>query len=301
MDLRNLRAFVEVVRRGGFTEASRVIFTTQSTVSKSVKQLEGELGIRLLDRVGAKITMTGAGEIVFRRAVQMLAIRDDLVAEIGELRGLERGVLRVGLPAVGSDALFAPVFSAFRSRYPGVDIHLVEGGSRHLEDVLRAGEVEVAGLLQPVPDEFERLPVRNEPVVALCSRSHPLAGRKGVDLGELSGEPFILFDPGFTLHDILVAACARCGFTPRVVAESSQISFMLKLAAGCLGITFLPKLIAELRDDEDVAQMELSDTSISWDMTLAWRRGAFLSRAAGAWLALAAEMGICLPATGEET
>src|SRR5271170_2972465 len=120
MELRNLRAFVEVVRRGGFTEASKVVFTTQSTVSKSVKQLEDELNIKLLDRIGTKSTMTAAGEIVFRRAMQMLAVRDDLVAELDELRGLKRGALRVGLPAVGSDALFAPIFSAFRSRYPGV-------------------------------------------------------------------------------------------------------------------------------------------------------------------------------------
>jgi DNA-binding transcriptional LysR family regulator len=93
----------------------------------------------------------------------MLAVRDDLLTELDELYGLKRGALRVRLPAVGSDELFAPVFSAFRSRYPGVDIQLIEGGSRLLESVLHAGDVEIAGLLQPVPSEFDSVPVRWSP------------------------------------------------------------------------------------------------------------------------------------------
>jgi DNA-binding transcriptional LysR family regulator len=219
----------------------------------------------------------------------MLAVRDDLVAELDDVRELKRGTLRVGLPAVGSDALFAPIFASFRSRYPGVEIQLIEGGSRHLEEVLRAGHVEIAGLLQPVPEEFDRVAVLNEPVVAVCSRSHPLASREAVELQNFSGEPFILFDSKFTMHDIVVNACLRRGFSPKVVAESSQISFMLRLAAGGLGITFMPRLIAELRDQQDLAIIRLKDKSMYWNMTLAWRRGSFLSRAATAWLEVAAE------------
>lgn len=291
MELRNLRVFVEVVRRGGFTRASKAVFATQSTVSKSVKQLEEALGVRLLDRIGTKATLTTAGDIVFRRAMQMLAVRDDLVAELDELQGLKRGALRVGLPALGSDALFAPTFTAFRSQYPGIDIHLVEGGSRHLEAVLRAGDVEIAGLLQPVPDEFERTPIRNEPIVALCARGHPLAKFRAVDFREMAGQPLILFGPGFTMHDIIVDACARSGFSPKVVAESSQISFVAKLVAGGLGIAFMPKVTADLCRQDDIALIGLKDGAMSWNMTLAWRRGAFLSPAATAWLALATDMG----------
>src|ERR1700678_3077603 len=119
MELRTLRAFVEVVRQGGFSQAAKTVFATQSTVSKAVKQLEDELGFSLLDRAGHRSTLTAAGEIVYRRALVMLAERDDLVAELAELRGLKRGVLRIGLPPIGSDIVFAPIFAVYRSRYPG--------------------------------------------------------------------------------------------------------------------------------------------------------------------------------------
>jgi DNA-binding transcriptional LysR family regulator len=67
MEIRTLRAFVEVVKQGGFSQAAKVVFATQSTVSKAVKQLEDEFGVLLLDRVGHRSTLTAAGEIVYRR------------------------------------------------------------------------------------------------------------------------------------------------------------------------------------------------------------------------------------------
>src|SRR5258707_12448715 len=97
LDFRRLRLFVEVVRQGGFSQAAKVVFATQSTVSKAVKQLEDELGMPLLDRVGHRSTLTAAGDMVYRRALRMLADRDDLLAELDELRGLKRGILRLGL------------------------------------------------------------------------------------------------------------------------------------------------------------------------------------------------------------
>ena len=113
MELRTLRAFVEVVRQGGFTQAAKKVFATQSTVSKAIKHLEDEIGVPLLDRIGHRSKLTAAGEIVYQRALRMLAERNDLMAELDQLRGLKRGTLRLGLPPVGSSMLFAPLFATF--------------------------------------------------------------------------------------------------------------------------------------------------------------------------------------------
>lgn len=116
MNLRTLRAFVEVVRQGGFSQAADVVSLTQSTVSKAVKTLEEELGTPLLNRLGHRNELTAAGEIAYRRALVMLAERNDLIAEINDLRGLKRGVLRIGLPPVGCGVLFAAMFATYRTR-----------------------------------------------------------------------------------------------------------------------------------------------------------------------------------------
>ncbi|WP_139973388.1 MULTISPECIES: LysR family transcriptional regulator [Brucella/Ochrobactrum group] len=286
MNLRSFQAFVEVVRQGGFSAAAKTINATQSTVSKAVRQLEDELGLVLLDREISPSRLTTAGEIVFRRAIAMLAEKDDMLAELGELRGLKRGLLKLGLPPIGSSVLFAPVFAAYTKLYPEIDIQLVEHGSRRLEELLLAGDVELAASLLPVEDSFEWQDVRCEPVVALLPTDHVLAHGDGVSLQEIASLPFILFESGFALNHIILDACRSHGFSPNVAVRSSQIDFIVELVAAGMGIGFLPKMIAEQRHHPGVRIHGINGADVNWHLALIWRKGAFLSHAARAWLEL---------------
>ncbi|WP_336800201.1 LysR family transcriptional regulator [Kaistia sp. MMO-174] len=290
MEFRTLRAFVEVVRQGGFSQAAKTVFATQSTVSKAVKQLEEEIGVPLLDRIGHRSVLTVAGEVVYRRGVRLLADRDDLLAELDEIRGLKRGALRLGLPPVGSSTLFAPLFALYRQRYPGIDVRLVEHGSAQLAESLRAGEIDFAGALIPTSEEFDWQVVRREPLVALVPASHPLVGRRSVTLADLRETPFILFESGFALHRVVLDACQRAGFEPNIVAQSSQIDFMIELVGAGLGAAFLPRMIAAQRRQSAVRHLLLDEPGTEWHMAMTWRRGAFLSAAAQAWLDLVREI-----------
>jgi DNA-binding transcriptional LysR family regulator len=286
MELRTLRAFVEVVRQGGFTQAAKKVFATQSTISKAIKQLEDEIGVPLLDRIGHRSQPTAAGEIVYQRALRMLTERDDLIAELDELRGLKRGTLRLGLPRVGSSTLFAPLFATYRSRYPGIDIRLVEHGSDRLDELLASGEIELAASLLPVSRDFQWQEVRREPLSVLISHNHELSRRRSLDLPALRNLPFILFESGFALNRIILDGCRRHGFEPSVVGRSSQIDFIVELAAAGLGIGFLPRMIAEQRKHPSLKRIPLAEPQTDWQMAVTWRRGGYLSHAAKAWLEL---------------
>ncbi len=288
MELRTLRAFVEVVRQGGFSQAAKTVFATQSTVSKAVKQLEDELGVPLLDRIGHRSTLTVAGEVVYRRAVQMLAQRDDMLAELDDLRGLRRGTLRLGLPPIGSSLLFAPLFAMYRKRHPRIDIRLTEHGSARLEEILRAGDIDLAGSLLPVSDEFEWQEVRREPLVAVLPAKHPLAERDSVRLIDLKPIPFVLFESGFALNRIVLDLCRRQGFEPEIAARSSQIDFIIELAAAGVGVAFLPQMVM-LRHRAAISAIPLAERNASWNMAMIWRSGAFLPHAARAWLDIVRE------------
>lgn len=289
MDFRTLRAFVEVVRQGGFSQAAKTVFITQSAVSKAVRQLEDEVGVALLERIGHRCALTDAGQVVYRRGLQLLAEREDLIAEIEEIRGLKRGTLRLGLPPIGSNTLFARPFALFRQRYPGVEVRLAEHGSDQLQESLRAGDVDLAALLLPAPPDFEWQAVRREPLVALLPSADPLLGRETITLEVLRGRPFILFEEGFALNRILLDVCGRYGFRPDIAARSSQIEFIIELAAAGIGVAFLPRMIAEQRARAGVGFVEIADPETVWHMALMWRRGAYLSHAARAWVAIARE------------
>jgi DNA-binding transcriptional LysR family regulator len=290
MELRTLRAFVEVVRHGGFSQAAKAVFATQSTVSKAVKQLEEELGIPLLDRIGRRSMLTAAGDIVYRRALKLLAERDDLVAELAELRGLKHGTLRIGLPPVSSSALFAHLFATYRIRYPGIDIRLVEDGGDRVKEILLSGEIDLAASLLPVSDAFEWQKIKTEPLVVLLPSNHALARHQSIDLGQLQDQPFILFEAGFALHRIILEACRRRGFEPTIVARSIQVDFMAELVAAGLGITFLPRIVAMQRRHPTLVLVLLAEPQTEWHAAMIWRRGSYLSHAARAWLALTREI-----------
>ncbi len=284
MEFRTLRAFVEVVRQGGFSKAAKTVFATQSTVSKAVRQLEDELGMPLLNRIGHQSQLTTAGEVVYRRGLEMLANRDNLLAELDEIRGLKRGVLRLGLPPVGSNTLFAPLFAIYRRRYPDIEIRLIERGAAELKSNLLAGDVDCIGVLTPLPAAFDFCPVRREPLVAVLEAHHPLAERSTIALSDLKHTPFILFDSTFLLHRTVLDACRRAGFEPSVVAESSQIDFIVELVDAEIGVAFLPRMSASQRKRPSLRLVPLDDPGMVWEMVMAWRRGAYLSEAVKAWL-----------------
>ncbi|UVO30564.1 LysR family transcriptional regulator [Bradyrhizobium arachidis] len=288
MDLRKLRAFVEVVRQGGFSKAGKVVFATQSTVSKAVRQLEGEIGVPLLDRIGHRSKLTAAGEIVYRRATRILTERDDLISELNELRGLKCGNLKLGLPPVGSGTLFAKLFAIYRKSYPGVDIRLVEHGCERLEEILLSGEIELAASLLPVSEAFEWQDVKREPLTVLLPADHKLSRCRSLDIPTLRELPLILFETGFALNRVIMEAFRRHGFEPRVVARSSQIDFIIELAAAGMGVAFLPRMIAEQRTHLSIARVPLDEADTDWRIAMIWRRGAYLSHAARAWLDLVA-------------
>ncbi|WPJ95590.1 LysR family transcriptional regulator [Coraliomargarita algicola] len=289
MELRHLEYFVSVVRLGSFTAAAKALGTTQPTVSKALSILEHECGARLLDRLSEGVKVTDLGEVVLRRATAMLAEREYLQAEIAAHKGLVTGHLRLGLPALGSSVLFAPLVAAYRQRYPGIEIDLHEQGSRRLEEMVRSGQIEMGATLAPVPSDFEWQAVVDEPMLALLPRGHPLAGRRAVKFDELVSSPFITFEEGFVLNVILAKACRARNVTLNVAARGAHADFIIALVAAGLGVSLLPRVEVESRGQLSVFTALIDEPDLRWRLGLMWRRSLPLSPAASRWLDLVNE------------
>ncbi|QXI42766.1 LysR family transcriptional regulator [Pseudomonas wayambapalatensis] len=290
MEFKQLRSFIEVVHRGGFTQAAQTLHISQSAVSKQVAQLEEDLGQLLLERQSSQLHLTAAGRIVLERGEALLRQRHELLAELDDLSQMARGELRLGLPVVGGEALFASLFAEYRQRYPNISVHLVEGGSRIVEQGVRSGELELGGSVTPSDPAFDYQPFCNEPLDALLPDNHPLAGRDGVSLRQLADTPFLLYHRSFMLNDKLLSACEQAGFTPKEGGRSGQADFLTALVAAGQGVVLLPSVVARGLERDGVVRVPLVEPDhLRWDIAFIWRRGAYLSRAAQAWLALVRE------------
>lgn len=292
MELRNLRCLVELTRAGGFSAAARALHVTQSTVSKSIRQLEDDCGAPLVDRRGrGLLRLTDAGEIVLRHATNMLSEQEHLAAELAALRGLQRGQLKLGLPVLASSVLFAESVAEFRKRYPGIEVQLQEHGSRLLEELVRTGEFEIGATLQPIHEDFDWQPIREEPLMALLSIEHPLSGRSTLRLAELADTPTIMFEEGILLNSVITAAYRRRKMTLVDAGRSGNTDFIVAMVTAGLGVAFLPRIIVASRDHRSLRVVEVEDKDMWWKMALIWRRGRALSPAARRWLEMVASLG----------
>ena len=212
-----------------------------------------------------------------------------------DLSHMTRGELRLGLPLLGSNTLFAGLFAEYRRRYPNIQVHLVEEGSLNIEQAVLSGELELGGSLTPKNPAFAYQPFCDEPLDVLLPTDHPLAEGPGVRLEQLADTPFLLYQRSFVLNDRVLKACQQAGFTPKEGGRSGQADFLVALVAAGQGVVLLPSVVARGLVRPGIVRLKLiAPHDLRWDIAFIWRDGAYLSRAAQAWLELLRER----PVTG---
>ena len=130
--------------------------------------------------------------------------------------------------------LFAELFSEYRRRYPNINVHLAEGGSKLLEQAILQGDLELSGSLTPTDPAFDHQPFCNEPLDVLLPADHPLHDQQSLALAQLADSAFLLYQQSFTLNDRLLQAQAG-RLHPREAGRSGQADFLAALVAAGQG------------------------------------------------------------------
>lgn len=290
MNIRMLQMFVEAARQGGFSRAGRVLHATQSTVSKAVQSVEEEFGVRLFERLAQGVCLTREGDVIYRHALRILSEFESMEAAVASLHGLEKGVLRLGVPPVGNGVLFAEPLTVFRRRYPGIVIQLQEEGCAALEERVLNGELEMALTLLPASEAFDNFALCDEPLMVMMPQGWPLTERDSLKLDHLADAPFIWFERGFILNDRITALCRQRGVMLHEVFRSGQVDFIITLVAAGMGIAMLPRLEIDGHELPGIRTALLDEEALRWRAALVWRKTVMLSPAAQAWLRIVREI-----------
>ncbi|MGO4330916.1 LysR substrate-binding domain-containing protein [Cupriavidus sp. 2TAF22] len=292
IDIRALRYFVETVRLQSFTQAATSLFVTQSTISKMVRQLEDEIGQPLLIREGKQVRLTDVGRVVYERGQEALGVVHRLTLEVADLSSLGRGQLTVGIPPM-ANLFFTPAVSAFRQRYPNLELSLAEHGGHTVEQQVANGELEVGATVLP-GDSGLALATREfakYPIWVAGPRKAGWARNKTVSLAALRDEPLLLLTDDFSLTRKLRVAFMEARVEPRIVAQSGHWDFLASMAAAGLGTTFLPQpLLARVQLDDKLAVARLTEPAMDWALAHIWSPGRYLSHAARAWFSICEEV-----------
>jgi DNA-binding transcriptional LysR family regulator len=248
---RQFEYVVAIAETGTFTAAAERCHVAQSALSHQISSLERHLRARLFERSSRSVRLTEAGESllpVARRVLgEMAGIRD-------ELRSIDvvvRGPLRVGAVQTAVRLVdFPQMLVDFDRAYPGVEVSVAAGAGSELVGGLRAGELDIvlAALDGPVlPADVRFMPFGHlEPLVAVMSCDHPLAGRGCVRLAELAaGSRFVDYRPGTALQNKVRAMAAAAGADRRVMCELGAITEMVRVAATGAAVAIVPRVFTE--------------------------------------------------------
>ncbi|MCA0244323.1 MAG: LysR family transcriptional regulator [Proteobacteria bacterium] len=234
--LKQLRAFDAVARTGSFTEAARALHLTQSALSVLVRELEGALGVRVLDRQTRRNHLTDAGRDFMPYVQRVLAELQDGVGSVTRLRENKRGRVRIAAPQMLACTLMPRAIGSFLAAFPGIEVKLVDTLPEQLLEILERGEVDLAlGPGVPTPG-IERSTLLDDAHWLVCPPDHPLARRKKVRWSDVRQLPFIA-----PTRDFMSDLRLELGHSaPSVVHEVSYMTTALGMVAAGQGVTACP-------------------------------------------------------------
>ncbi len=241
MELHHLRYFEAVVRHGHVTRAAQELHIAQPSLSKQIQVLEAELGVALFNRVGRRLELTDAGELLLPYVRRILRDVADAKEALQQRADLQHGHVSIGAPPTVGTHLLPQALSDFNGRYRQIKLELHEAGGSELASLLNEGTVDLAVVPLPVAD-VASVRLFTEELVIAVGPEHPLALNEHISAVDLADEEFILFPPGYELRDRTIQLCRTAGFEPRVVLDGAEMDTVLRCAAVGLGVAVVPRL-----------------------------------------------------------
>jgi DNA-binding transcriptional LysR family regulator len=204
MDDHRLKVFCTVAETKSFSKASEIIHLTQPAVSLQIQALEEIYETKLFDRSSSTVTLTPAGEILYKYAKQILSLYAQVEKEIATLTGLIKGSVRLGASTTIANYLLPSVISDFKKRNNRVRFHLLIGNTKRIVDHLNNGIISF-GLVEGDVSKFKikAEKVLKDELVVIVSPEHPFSNRKNISVSEFVKEPFILREEGSGTRQII--------------------------------------------------------------------------------------------------
>lgn len=245
--LRQLRVFVTVVQARSFSRAGEIIGLSQSAVSHSVKELETQTGVKLLDRTTREVVLTEAGQQLAMRLERLLDELNSTLRDVGRLGQQLSGTVRVAASQTISAHLIPQCIAESNHRYPDIDFVLHDRPQQWVLESIRQGDVDFGIVIDPgAVSDLECEVVLSEPFLLLCRDDDPLASMPQVAWQALQGANLVLQDYASGSRPLIDAALAAQGVKATIVQEIGHPATLFPMVEAGIGISVLPALALPL-------------------------------------------------------
>jgi DNA-binding transcriptional LysR family regulator len=266
-----------VAEHKGFREASRFLHVSQPAISKSLTQLEGELGIELFARSGRTVRLTAQGEVFYKETLLTLQQADHATEAAQRAGRGEFGTLTLAFCGVATYGFLPRLVQQYKEVQPGVQLMLREMNPPRQEVALLQGEIDAGITRLPFPKklavDLEVKSILREPLLVAVPATHRF-GERRLKFEHLSEEPFILLQRAGApaVYDAILGLCQKSGFSPKIANEADLMHTLFTLVAAGQGIALVPACVMNLQPP-GVRFLRLQHDEYKADLVLAWRKG----------------------------
>ena len=276
MELRHLRYFTAVAESLSFTRAAAALRLAQPSLSKQIRNLEEEIGVRLFDRDRNHVALTAAGEVMLNESRRLLADAEEAVRRARAAAEGKTGSLRVAAVSPLTLALLPESLARFRAEFPGVRVSLREKLSGGIPAELKSGDLDlgiVAAWNGRGPAGLASKLLLRCPVVSMMPPSHPLARKRGLSLRDLRDETFIVvrFSGSARHRSWMESIASAAGFKPRFGEEAESPDALPGMVAAGRGISLVAK-IYERPASRGYVFRTLRDDGLHFELHALWLR-----------------------------
>lgn len=258
LSLSKYEVFLRVVELGSLTRAAEVLGYTQSGISHTISSLENEFGFTLLVRSRSGVRLTVNGEQVVPAMREILKWNEQLKQQVADIHGLETGTITIGTFTSVSVHWLPGMIKEFRKEYPYIEFKLMDGGYYEIEQWIESGLVDCGFISLPTRDKFEVFPLKQDRMLTVLSREHPLSGAPFMPLAQIAHEDFIIQKPGSDYDARRVLD--KAGIKANIKFTAGDDSAIIAMVENGLGISILPEMIIT-RQNHNVAMLELEERS----------------------------------------
>jgi len=291
MDFDQLETFLEVARHASFSRAAEKRFRTQPAISAQIRALEEEVGARLFDRSGGRVSLTAAGKEFQKYVEETLEARKQIVTHLAEMEQVPRGEIVVGANEGTCLHVLPEVFAEFKKQYGGVAVSIKSAESTKILESIIDNSVDFGVVSLPVSDNrLTVVPIHRDELVVIAAPRHPLARLKSVPIAEAAKYPLLLPKSGHT-RDALEETFFERRLKSTISMELDSSELLKRFAAADVGLGFIAR--SNVLDDVRaglLAAIPLADVTIKRDLALVFRKDKALSRAALAFIDIAVKL-----------
>jgi DNA-binding transcriptional LysR family regulator len=275
VELRHLRYFLAVAEAGTASRAAARIRISQPALSRQIHDLEVELGLRLFERAGRSLKLTGAGEDLLAYGRSVLREAEAFRERARALQRGDTGLLHVGATPQTLQRLFPAVLDRFRRIMPAVDVRLIEAHPAALLDLVRNGDLHLAFTTYQPELSSACHPAGVVPLLAVSMKTRARQ-RDRIEVRALDDTPLLLLQRGFVTRELFDAACRVAHIRQNIFLESSAPAVLLALAKAGPGVAILPGTVAFKESGLTFQRLVQDGTPLEAHLAVHWNPQRFL-------------------------